>query len=158
MRYRPVIVIGHALHEDIAVLEQAGFMFNPNIVLHYLDTQEIARYIFQCHNLRLRDLCDILDIERTGLHISGNDATYTLVALLKMASLVLARPQDEVGRTMAAELDKLVQYANEDLPSRRVDSKLLPRRCWARIWRSRAFWISAGILSLALPFSSMHTS
>jgi DNA polymerase III epsilon subunit-like protein len=133
------------------VLDQAGFVLSQKSVLQYFDTQVIAQYLYRTDLLSLRDLCTVLGISREGLHVSGNDATFTLVALLKMASMLLEYSENVKSSEMAVELVKLVSYANEELPFRKADYE--PRRGhWrVRIYGPRAIWICAGILSLAFP-------
>ena len=86
---RPLILVGHDIQNDIQAVERTGFTIN-----HYapvdaiLDTQDIARELFG-GTKTLGDLCQHLRIKAKNLHNSGNDATYTLLALLKMGATVL---------------------------------------------------------------------
>ncbi|KAF2278769.1 uncharacterized protein EI97DRAFT_218361 [Westerdykella ornata] len=150
---RPVIVVGHSLHQDLAILEQAGFTLNQNVVLHYLDTQLIAGHLLRGGVWSLKSMCKILDINCEGLHVSGNDATYTLVALLKMASMLLGYQDKTESQVMAFKLRALVRYADKDLPKLRGTYDWGYRNRWQQFLERRKYWIYAGIACLAYPLS-----
>lgn len=93
---RPIILVGHDIHNDIRAVEGAGFIIDHHAPVEaVLDTQDIARELFQ-GTRTLGDLCYRLRIRAKNLHNSGNDATYTLLALLKMGAAILgARGSDD---------------------------------------------------------------
>jgi hypothetical protein len=98
---RDVIVVGHGLGNDDKYLRTLGFSFRstPNVIGE-TDTQRLASTRTQ---LSLNKLLATLQIEAVNLHNAGNDAVYTMQALVKMAALESSEP----GRL--AELLRMVK-------------------------------------------------
>jgi DNA polymerase III alpha subunit (gram-positive type) len=85
--YRLVVLIGHDLENDLRCLRKIDF--DPTTVgpvIAVLDTQRIAHALCSKVFFWLSSLCWYLDIRVSRFHISGNDAAYTLLALLRMAT------------------------------------------------------------------------
>lgn len=86
--HRPLIVVGHGFKSDAGFLRSIGVDLNNEIYSHaaVIDTQHIDQV---CHDLpqprNLAALLSELEIKSTYLHNAGNDATYTMQALIAMA-------------------------------------------------------------------------
>ena len=84
--YRPLVLVGHDIENDLRCLSKVDF--DPNTfppVVAVFDTQKIA-YGLYGRTFRLSSLCWHLDIKAKRFHISGNDAAYTMLALLRLAA------------------------------------------------------------------------
>lgn len=81
---KPVLV-GHNINSDIKYLEQIGFDVRP-LVSDCIDTENLSRSAERNPNSRgLSKLLQQFGIEATNLHNAGNDARYTLEALIAIA-------------------------------------------------------------------------
>lgn len=85
--FRPVILVGHQPRGDIDKLRQMGFdptaLANVNMIQ---DTAQIHAFLAQSPNKpSLAAVLEELDIDAWFLHNGGNDAYYTLAALLGLA-------------------------------------------------------------------------
>lgn len=62
-------------------------------VVAFVDMQEVAQDLFwkknRSKNKSLKDMCTFIGFQRLKLHNSGNEAAYTLVVLLSLASKIL---------------------------------------------------------------------
>ncbi|KAI5370730.1 Putative ribonuclease H-like superfamily [Septoria linicola] len=95
---RNVIIVGHSLKNDLAYLRLLGgleVLQLPNVVLRF-DTQLIATPKKQKPGLA--KLLVALEIDAKHLHNAGNDAYYTLYALLCMA----VKERHEPGSVVAS--------------------------------------------------------
>lgn len=81
---REVVLVGHALKNDLAYLRRLGIdaLAIPNVVLQ-LDTQRIATPKKLAPSLG--KLLTALGIPADNLHNAGNDAHFTLRAVLEIA-------------------------------------------------------------------------
>ncbi|KXT03901.1 hypothetical protein AC578_9319 [Pseudocercospora eumusae] len=81
---RKIVFVGHAIKNDLEYLRKLNFDINdiPSVVLK-LDTQTIA--VSKKRQMGLAKLLAALQIVPTHLHNAGNDAAYTLRALLAIA-------------------------------------------------------------------------
>ena len=90
---RNIILIGHGLKGDIDYMSQAGFDIQAcGNIAHRIDTQLLAAAATQTWQIALRRLLQVLDIKATNLHNAGNDAFYTLQALVTMAIMDHTEP------------------------------------------------------------------
>ena len=79
---RSVILVGHRMSSDLAALKALGFDFQENIVVARLDTYLPARDL-QIGQLTLKNLLMKLNCPcNLKFHNAGNDANFTLRALL----------------------------------------------------------------------------
>lgn len=87
---RDVVVVGHGLGNDDKYLRTLGFSFKstPNVIAE-ADTQRLASTKTQ---VSLKKLLAALQIEAVNLHNAGNDAVYTMQALVEMAVLEANEP------------------------------------------------------------------
>ena len=91
---RPIILVGHDIQNDMRAVERAGYIIHHHAPVEaVLDTQDIAREVFR-GTRSLGDLCCKLGIKAKNLHNSGNDATYTLLALLKMGTAIVGQKEE----------------------------------------------------------------
>ena len=84
--YRPLFLVGHDLESGLRCLRRVDF--DPDTVapfVAFLDSRKIA-YALYSRPFRLSSLCWHFDIKVKRSHHSGNDAAYTLLALLRMAA------------------------------------------------------------------------
>lgn len=81
---RNVILVGHGILNELQALQALGFEFSrpPSGIL---DTARVANEVFQFWGGSLRDLLVLLECPFNKLHIAGNDANFTLRALLLLA-------------------------------------------------------------------------
>ncbi|OTA91554.1 hypothetical protein M434DRAFT_75985 [Hypoxylon sp. CO27-5] len=84
---RPIIMVGHDIRQDLNYLQKVGF--NIWSVPHFLDeidTKSMFQRLQKSSNGRgLATVCDELGMPGQNFHNAGNDATYTLRAMITMA-------------------------------------------------------------------------
>jgi hypothetical protein len=79
---RSIILVGHGVSNDLAALKALGFDFQENLVIAKLDTHLLARDL-QMGHLTLKNLLMELNCPcNLKFHNAGNDANFTLRALL----------------------------------------------------------------------------
>lgn len=106
---RPIVVVGHSIPQDVCSLNKAGFHITQAApVVAFMDTQKIAQELYwkenRSKNISLKDLCNLMGFRPIRLHNSGNDAAYTLIVLLSLASRILGNDTHE-------SLEELIQSA-----------------------------------------------
>jgi len=88
-RTRNIILVGHNPHGDLNVLQALGFDLKTSII-GVLDTEMIANIVLGPSVVRgtrrLRDVLAQLGCHFEGFHSAGNDANFTLRALLLLAA------------------------------------------------------------------------
>ncbi|KAH0537140.1 hypothetical protein FGG08_006044 [Glutinoglossum americanum] len=84
---RNIILLGHGIDGDIEYLKAMGYNpFNLHNLVEVLDTSVMYRYLKREQNPRsLGSVLSDLDIMGWNLHNAGNDAAYTLQAMLAIA-------------------------------------------------------------------------
>ncbi|OTB17871.1 hypothetical protein K445DRAFT_374228 [Daldinia sp. EC12] len=90
---RPVVVVGHGVHDDIAYLKKVGYNIRkvPQFT-HEIDTMLMFQYLEDSNTGRkLSVICERLGLSYRNLHNAGNDATYTLQAMIAIALREKAR-------------------------------------------------------------------
>lgn len=129
-RDRNIVLIGHGVSGDLAALSSLGFDFQSSII-GILDTTNIA-FELQISHSTLGRLLNELECPRSTarLHNAGNDANFTLRALILLA----IKGYKMQGLDTSAKDDKLVkiealQYlATTPLPGVRRPKKRKPRK------------------------------
>ncbi|OAA58538.1 ku family DNA-binding protein [Niveomyces insectorum RCEF 264] len=93
---RKVVLVGHDINSDISLVKNVGFDVHNKEFLEILDTQDLHQH-FQMRQQQssLRGLLNDLEIEHNFLHNGGNDAVYTLQA---MVSLIVSKRQASLRR------------------------------------------------------------
>lgn len=81
---RNIVFLGHDTQQDVAYLSKIGYsIHNLSTLLETMDTSAFYRVFAQEPNPRnLGHVCMLLDIDAWHLHNAGNDAVYTLQAML----------------------------------------------------------------------------
>ncbi|KXL48139.1 hypothetical protein M433DRAFT_130585 [Acidomyces richmondensis BFW] len=83
--YRNVVFVGHDANSDSKFLKQVGFSLTTDAkIVRIMDTQHVCGGSKK-NQIGLRSLLLSLGIEPVNLHNAGNDAVYTLQALIAMA-------------------------------------------------------------------------
>lgn len=86
---RSIVLVGHGVSNDLAALNALGFDFQENLVIAKLDTYLLARDL-QMGHLTLKNLLIELNCPcNLKLHNAGNDANFTLRALLLLGIRVI---------------------------------------------------------------------
>ncbi|KAI0024745.1 hypothetical protein F4780DRAFT_775680 [Xylariomycetidae sp. FL0641] len=84
---RPVIMVGHDIQQDLRYLRKVGF--NVWRVPHFadeVDTKSLAQRMERGMNGRgLETICNTLGIMGRNFHNAGNDAYYTMCAMIALA-------------------------------------------------------------------------
>ena len=82
---RNVVFVAHGISNDDAYLAQLGFtLSNVSNVIRQVDSQRVAGGTKK-RGIGLKGLLQKLGMQSQGLHNAGNDAAYTLQALILMA-------------------------------------------------------------------------
>jgi len=100
-----IILVGHALNNDKAYMKLLNF--SPKHVSGQIDTQKLAR-ISKAQPPGLTKLLSALSIDAKNLHNAGNDAAYTLQALIGVAVQEHRHPG---GVVKTLKTEKLVRDA-----------------------------------------------
>lgn len=82
---RKVLLVGHDIRHEIRILRQLKFDFSNFDITGSLDTFRIAQQVLPYFSPSLGELLTELQCPRNWLHNGGNDAHYTLRALLLLA-------------------------------------------------------------------------
>ncbi|KAM6487210.1 hypothetical protein HDV62DRAFT_349305 [Trichoderma sp. SZMC 28011] len=82
---RKVLLVGHDIRHEIRILRQLKFDFSRFDITGSIDTFRIAQQILPYFSLSLGELLTELQCPHNWLHNGGNDAHFTLRALLLLA-------------------------------------------------------------------------
>lgn len=93
---RDVVLVGHDIRSDISLIKNIGFHVEDGMFLEIVDTQDVHQHLrMKTQQAGLRSVLNDLEIEHSFLHNGGNDAVYTLQALVR---LVVKIRQDSLRR------------------------------------------------------------
>ncbi|CAK7202642.1 hypothetical protein SEUCBS139899_005368 [Sporothrix eucalyptigena] len=93
---RKVVLVGHDIKSDISLIKNIGFHVTDDMFLDIVDTQDFYQHLrMKAHQASLKFILTDLEIEHTFLHNGGNDAVYTLQAMVRIA---LKKRQDSIRR------------------------------------------------------------
>ena len=112
---RNIILVGHGIKSDIEYLRNLGYdVSNLSNLLEAIDTADIYRAFKQEQNPRNLGQV-LLELGLTGwnLHNAGNDAAYTLQALLGIAFASLASKHTRQRNTLEAQTARLETATKE---------------------------------------------
>jgi hypothetical protein len=109
---RKVAFVGHGIMNDLLVLQALGFQFSDNHMA-FMNTLHVANEVFGCWAGPLRDLLRKLNCPHSRLHCAGNDANFTLKALLLLAAQKLEK--EDGDKSM---IDVLRRLGRRELPRR----------------------------------------
>ncbi|KAK5184303.1 hypothetical protein LTR16_010000, partial [Cryomyces antarcticus] len=131
-KYRDVILVGHGLSNDTDYLKRIAFSpYACGTVVATLDTQYL---VSTKHNFcGLKRLLHALDIEPEHLHNAGNDAAYTMQAMLLIAIKDWQKPGCfSLGVAPATKAEKLSskvdKQARKDAKKARRAQQLATKR------------------------------
>ncbi|KAI2783018.1 hypothetical protein F4815DRAFT_413802 [Daldinia loculata] len=84
---RPVIMVGHAVCQDLSYLKKLGYnIWQAPQFIDEMDTRSMFQHLEKTSNGRgLKTLCESLGMVCRNFHNAGNDATYTLRAMIVIA-------------------------------------------------------------------------
>ena len=82
---RHVVLVGHDIKSDISMVKNIGFHMTNDMFLDIVDTQYFHQHL-RMRNLQagLKAVLTELEIEHYFLHNGGNDAVYTLQAMVRI--------------------------------------------------------------------------
>ncbi|CAK7218664.1 hypothetical protein SBRCBS47491_003584 [Sporothrix bragantina] len=93
---RHVVLIGHDIKSDISLVKNIGFHVTDDMFLEIVDTQDFHQHLrMSAQQAGLKFVLTDLEIEHYFLHNGGNDAVYTLQAMVR---LVVKKRQDSLRR------------------------------------------------------------
>ena len=114
---RNIILVGHDISQDINYLQRLGYNpLNLSSLLEIIDTASLYRALKRDNNARsLGAILLDLGIAGWNLHNAGNDAAYTLQALLGIAirGLGAKREREERAEDMERKIEWAVTEAEE---------------------------------------------
>jgi len=114
-RTKNIILVGHAIRNDMAVLRYLKFDIRTSI-LGILDTQQIAPEVISASSGSLRDILTELRCPFDNLHSAGNDANFTLRALLLLA--VQSYADETLCQEDQRTLESIKGIAESPIPNR----------------------------------------
>ncbi|KAF3059706.1 hypothetical protein GL218_04581 [Daldinia childiae] len=81
---RPVIIVGHAVSQDLSYLKKLGYnIWQAPQFIDEMDTRSMFQYLEKTTDGRgLKTICERLGLLCRDFHNAGNDATYTLRAMI----------------------------------------------------------------------------
>ncbi|KAI8966358.1 hypothetical protein F5Y11DRAFT_190313 [Daldinia sp. FL1419] len=102
---RPVVMVGHAIGQDLTYLRKLGYnIWRVPQFTDEMDTMPMFQRSERSSNGRsLTALCESLGILGTNFHNAGNDATYTLQA---MVAIAVRQMTDNPGEQKENNYDK----------------------------------------------------
>ncbi|KAM0328488.1 hypothetical protein ACHAQA_004895 [Verticillium albo-atrum] len=120
---RDFALVFHSAQWDLKTLNKIGVDVTALGPLYTFDTVKVAQWPLQLHyRLDLGKLCRALDISPGNLHAAGNDAHFTLRALLMLAVKDAKRLQMLHGCSNYTELLQLLRYvAQAPRPTSRAE-------------------------------------
>lgn len=105
-----IILVGHGLQNDTEYMQRLNF--TPSRVAGQVDTQKLAR-ISKSQPPGLTKLLSALSIDAKNLHNAGNDAAYTLQALVGLAVQEHHQPGAVVRKLIAEKVERDAAKAAE---------------------------------------------
>lgn len=113
-RYRNIVLVGHELRSDLLILRKHSIMFEEfKTIVAKLDTTYLAQGVLGA-NFRLESLLQYLQCPYQNLHNAGNDANFTLRALLLLAYYGLRK---SASSSVTGKLASLWDLAMEPVPN-----------------------------------------
>ncbi|KAJ4414407.1 hypothetical protein N0V85_003162 [Neurospora sp. IMI 360204] len=83
----PVVLVFHDQSQDLKYIRMLGYdVASADNILEVVDTREMYQYLSRSNNAsKLSNLCGHLDIPWKNMHNAGNDAVFTLQAMIGLA-------------------------------------------------------------------------
>ena len=84
---RPVVLVFHDQTSDLKYLSMLGYdVATTDNILEIVDTREMYQYLTRSNNAtKLSNVCGDLNIHWKNMHNAGNDAVFTLQAMIGLA-------------------------------------------------------------------------
>lgn len=84
---RPVVLVFHDQSADLKYIRMLGYdVATADNIVEVVDTREMYQYLSRSNNAsRLSNVCSYLDIPWKNMHNAGNDAVFTLQAMIGLA-------------------------------------------------------------------------
>ena len=111
---RNVVFVGHSIINDLQALQALDFEYSV-LLSSILDTFYVANEVLGCWGGSLGDLLLSLGCSFNRLHSAGNDANFTLRALLLLAARGFSKQQGEEGEDRDT-LAYLTQISTSPIP------------------------------------------
>ncbi|KAN0110313.1 hypothetical protein V8E51_006700 [Hyaloscypha variabilis] len=128
-RYRNIVLIGRGLRSDLLILRRKGIMFEEiKTIVAKLDTTYLAKGVLG-GNFGLESLLRYLQCPSQNLHNAGNDANFTLRALLLLAYYGLRKSASSSDAGKLASLKNLAMEPLPDITKRNAMWRATKFRC-----------------------------
>jgi DNA polymerase III epsilon subunit-like protein len=139
-RSRNIVLIGHDIRNELNVLQVLKFDLHTSIV-GILDIQRIALELFQTGPSTLTSVLEALECPYNKLHTAGNDAYFTLKALLLLAerscdNITTDENDLDIMASIRTVLKSCVFQPKLDPQEKKARRKQLKRQ--ERIWKQQS--------------------
>lgn len=125
--FRNIVIVGHSIKSDLKILQRLGIdVYGIAPVVAILDTYRMIRNLFKTDSVFLSSTAPMTSFtlgalltelkcpyERSDLHNAGNDATFTLHAMLMLA--IKSAESREIGFIERKNLELLKALAHVEL-------------------------------------------
>jgi hypothetical protein len=145
-RSKEIILVGHAVDNDVDCLEALGFDYEASVVA-ILDTQKIAVQTSIFRHAALHELLEELQCPFANLHSAGNDAHFALRALLLLATRCQDQATDSHLLERVRRTDILTSIAKGKLPGAATKPKQ-SKVSKKKHNRKRMKWLGSSIRTL----------
>jgi hypothetical protein len=138
--------VGHDLSADISFLQKVGYnVHNLSNLQETADTASMWRYIKRDINPRsLGSILAELDITGWNLHNAGNDAAYTLQAMIKIAIKHLQDREKDKNSKEQEIKDRIAEYVSFPLFDFVIDTGRSVKEATMAAWEREQGWSSSG--------------
>jgi len=142
LRTRKIVLVGHDLNNELNVLQFLKFDLSTSI-LGTLDTQRIAAEMIPGVTLKLCNILEELQSPFRALYNAGNDAYFTLQALLLLRirsySSEILLPNDHQDRLIALRPITQNSVLDRHDPQEKKRRKKLKRMQWNRKYQAKSW-------------------
>ena len=130
---RTIVFVGHNVSQDISYLRQIGFSLSNygNVIIDNIDTAQMFRaYCKEPEARSLGTMLNYFDLQGWYLHNAGNDAVYTLWAMLAICvktaaergtDAAAAREAQVLEKKRAEAIERAQERVNDELQGWEVD-------------------------------------
>lgn len=125
---RNIVFLGHDTQQDVQYLQKAGYdVTNLSNLVEFQDTSTMYRAFSQESNPRnLGHVLYLCEVDAWNLHNAGNDAVFTLQAMLGLCVKDAAENRGDLrqwrSREREAELEKRIEIAKQEAEERVRDA------------------------------------
>lgn len=119
VKKRPIVLVFHDSSQDVKYLKALGFdIYKTENIVEFADTRDMCQYIKRAQNsTKLATILESLDLRYRFLHNAGNDAVYTMQAMIgltikkRQASLANARTREKAPQ----QVESTARYPSVDV-------------------------------------------